>query len=317
MGFLIKNKLVVAVSSRALFNLEEANTVFEKKGESAYRKYQAKNRDVLLEKGVAFPFITRLLRINERDPSNSPVEVIVLSKNDPESGSRFFKSCKHYGLNITRGVFTAGKDPSCYMEAFNACLFLSANKDDVQRAVLRGFPAGLVLQTTSAKDEPQTNELRIAFDFDGILADDESEAVFATQGLDAFHGNEVSREHVPHNPGLLKPLLSKLGDFQRWEAIQKKKNHTYNPLLRIAVVTARNAPAHERMLTTLRSWKMTAVEAFFLGGVEKKLVLDILKPHIFFDDQMDHLERAFSTVPSVHVPFGIKNRSSEIVGSED
>lgn len=235
------------------------------------------------------------------------VEVIVLSKNDPFSGLRFFKTCEHYALGITRGIFTAGRDPFPYMKAFNCCLFLSANEADVTKAIRAGNPAGLILPT-QAPDDPQTGELRIAFDFDGVLADDSSERIYREQGKDNYQREERRNANIPSPPGPLKSLIESLAKIQKWENRQKERDLQYKPRLRIAIVTARNAPAHERVITTLREWGITAVEAFFLGGVSKKKVLEVLRPHIFFDDQMAHLAPASEVTPCVHIPFGIANQ---------
>lgn len=304
------NKLVIAVSSRALFDLDEANQVFEEKGEQGYMDYQWKKRTDSLKTGVAFPFIKRILQFN--NATNQPVEVIVLSKNDPFSGLRFFNSCKHYDLGITRGVFSAGKDPFPYMEAFNCCLFLSANEQDVKNALESGLPAGLILPT-SAPQDPATNELRIAFDFDGVIADDASEQVFQQAGMAMYQKSEIENADIALNPGPLKDLIERLARLQKFEKLESLKDKCYTPRLRIAIVTARNAPAHERVITTLEKWGITAVEAFFLGGLEKKKVLSIFRPHIFFDDQMNHLEPASDVTPSVHIPFGLINKASEAI----
>lgn len=307
MPFDTTNKLVIAVSSRALFDLDESNQIFEQKGEQAYMDYQWDHRGDKLEKGVAFPFIKRLLQFNGSEETDNPVEVIVLSKNDPFSGWRFFKSCEHYNLNITRGVFTTGRDPFPYMDAFDCCLFLSANKEDVEKAIDSGKPAGLILPT-EAPDDPATNELRVAFDFDGVLADDSSERIYQEKGIDKYQEEEKANAETAVPSGPLKNLIKHLALIQELENTKKHKNPNYKPRLRIAIVTARNAPAHERVITTLREWGITAVEAFFLGGLEKKKVLEILRPHIFFDDQMAHLESTSNITPSVHIPFGIANQ---------
>lgn len=313
MAYDLSEKLVVAVSSRALFDMTDANKIFETKGEVPYMKYQWKKKDEPLGKGDAFPFIERLLKLNNNEngsEEDSFVEVIVLSKNDPESGLRIFNSCKHYGLDISRGVFTSGRDPYEYMKAFNVCLFLSANKEDVDLAIEQELPAGLILHTKNPREQ-ETNELRIAFDFDGVIADDESEKRFVAGQLKAFQQHEIENKDIPHGAGPLIVLIRKLAQFQQQERIKTQKDKNYIPVLRIAIVTARNAPAHERMIKTLRSFGLHAVEAFFLGGVSKKEVLSILKPHIFFDDQRGHVEPASDVVPSVHIPFGIKNIEQE------
>ncbi|MBR2125190.1 MAG: 5'-nucleotidase [Akkermansia sp.] len=306
MGFSTDNKLVIAVSSRALFDLEEENRIFLEKGEREYMGYQWDNRDKILEKGIAFPFVKRLLQFNSLT-KNQIIEVILLSRNSPISGLRAFKSCEYYELGITRGVFTAGRDPYPYMEAFDCCLFLSADHTDVENAIKQGLPAGCVL-TTSAPEDPQTRELRIAFDFDGVIADDSSEVVYQEKGLPEYQKEEREKAQIPMMAGPLQKLIEKLAKIQAWEQRLQERNREYNPRLRIAIVTARNAPAHERVVTTLRQWGITAAEAFFLGGVEKKKVLEIFRPHLFFDDQMGHLEPASQITPSVHIPFGIVNK---------
>lgn len=308
MPYPIEKKLVVAVSSSAVFAMEEADAVFRESGDAAYRAYQRERLDTPFDKGVAFPFIKRLLGLNQLYPEERPIEVIVLSRNDPDSGRRFFRSCAHYSLSISRGAFLTGKHPFPYVPAFNASLFLSANPDDVRGAVEQRLPAGLVLPT-SAQDDDADTELRVAFDFDGVLADDEAEIVFhETQSLDLFRQAEMRRVSKAHNPGPLKDLISKLAHFQELEAQKAKENPGYKLAVRVAIVTARDAPATERLITTLNAWGLTAVEAFFLGGIEKRRILDVLRPHIFFDDQLQHLEPAAATVPSVHIPFGVKNR---------
>lgn len=294
MAYPIEKKLVVAVSSRAVFDLEEANAIFDTKGTEAYRQHQMERLDVPLAKGVAFPFVSRLLRLNDLYPKQIPIEVVVLSRSSADIGQRFFRSCKHYGLDISRG-------------AFNPSIFLSANPTDVVNAVRAGLPAGLIMPTAAIDDEAD-HELRIAFDFDGVLADDKSEQVYQEhKSLDLFHQHETERVNQPHEPGPLKDLFTKIGFFQKLEAQREAAEPGYKPALRVAIVTARNAPSNERVVTTLNSWGMNAAELFLMGGVEKRRVLEVLKPHIFFDDQLTHLEPAAQTIPSVLVPFGIAN----------
>lgn len=308
MAYPIEKKLVIAVSSSAVFHMVEANDVFEKDGEEAYRKYQAERVQTPFERGVAFPFIKRLLRLNNIYTQEQPVEVVVLSRNDPDSGRRFYNSCQHYGLNITRGAFLTGKSPYPYIPAFNAALFLSATQKDVLGAIRAGLPAGLVLPCSAIDDETDT-ELRLAFDFDGVLADDESESVYReSNSVDQFADFEVQKASTPHNPGPLKDLITRIAFFQRLENKKAREIPGYKPALRISIITARNAPANERLVTTLNSWGITAAETFFLGGIQKKRILDVLKPHVFFDDQLAHLEPAASEVPSVHIPFGVANK---------
>ena len=312
MPYAIDKKLVIAVSSSAVFDMVDADNIFRTEGEDAYRKFQLKHIDTPFAAGVAFQFIKRLLHLNVLYADEEPVEVVVLSRNDPDSGRRFFRSCQHHKLNITRGVFLSGKSPYSYIPAFNAALFLSATNTDVVDAINAGLPAGLVLPT-KAQDDENDKELRIAFDFDGVLCDDEAETVYREHDLEHFQESELKKAATPHNPGPLKDLITKIAFFQRIEAKKAKDNPGYKPALRIAIITARNAPANERLVTTLNAWKITAAETFFMGGIEKKRILDILKPHIFFDDQLVHLTAAATDVPSVHIPFGIANRQSNSI----
>lgn len=307
MPYPIEKKLVVAVSSSAVFAMDDANSIFDREGVEAYRKYQLAWLDKPFDRGVAFPFIRRLLRLNELYPDQMPVEVVVLSRNSAETGQRFFRTCKHYGLGISRGAFLAGQSPHHYIGAFNASLFLSVHRGDVVDATIRGFPAGLVLPTKQ-EDDATDHELRIAFDFDGVLANDEAERVYAKRDhLGDFHEHEVTHAQRPHDPGPLKDLFTKIGFFQKLEARRTLEEPSYVPALRVAIVTARNAPANERMITSLHEWGFGAAELFLMGGIEKKRVLDVLKPHIFFDDQLSHLEPAAATTPSVLIPFGVRN----------
>jgi 5'-nucleotidase len=249
-----------------------------------------------------------LLRLNELYPEQQPVEVVVLSRSDPASGRRFFRSCKEHGLNITRGSFLSGRSPHPYINSFNASILLSANERDVIDAIRAGLPAGLVLPS-KAEDDGADHELRIAFDFDGVLADDEAETVYRqSNDLDLFAQHEVQKAELPHNPGPLKDLFTRIGFFQKLETKRATEQSGYVPAVRIAIVTARNAPANERVITTLESWGMSATEIFFMGGIEKKRVLDVFSPHIFFDDQLTHLTPAAETIPSVFVPFGVANK---------
>lgn len=306
MSFDISNRLVVGLASSALFDLTESDHVFRSQGEQQYRIYQREHQEVPLRPGVAFPFVRRLLSLNELAPDNPPVEVVLLSHNDPDTGLRVFKSIEHHNLGMTRAVFLQGKNPYEYIPAFNISLFLSGNEDDVLEASKVGHPAGLVLRSM-AEDDDADDELRLAFDFDGVLADDESETVFQTGDLESFKEHEVKHAARPHNPGPLKAFLEKISEIQKLELAQADKNADYKPRLRVAIVTARSAPAHERVINTMRSWNITINDAFFMGGIEKGRVLEILKPHIFFDDQRLHLEPTSNVLPSVHIPFGVRN----------
>lgn len=307
MAFDLSSRLVIGLASSALFDLTASDQVFRQAGEQVYRDYQRDNQDQPLARGVAFPFIRRLLSLNQLNPANPPVEVILLSRNDPDTGLRVMNSIEHYELPITRAVFMQGKSPHVYIPAFDIELFLSANANDVKRAVAAGYPAGQILKG-EIEDDSNDSQLRIAFDFDGVLADDEAETVYkTTQSLGDFHQYETSREDIPHTAGPLKPFLKRIADIQAMEALKKLQDPSYEPILRVSIVTARNAPAHKRVINTMRHWGIDVNEAFFMGGVEKAKVLDIMRPHIFFDDQKLHLEPASTRLPSVHIPFGIAN----------
>ncbi len=304
MPFPIEDKLVIAVSSSALFDLSESDRVFREQGPAAYKAFQEEHLDTVLETGVAFPFIRRFLAFNRYFPTEKPVEVVLLSRNSTATGLRVFRSIAHYRLDISRAAFTDGASPFPYIPAFNASLFLSANEQDVRGAVDAGSPAGLLLPG-AVTDQQDDQELRIAFDFDGVLADDEAEAVFKEQGLERFHEYEALHQKKVHQPGLLKDLFLKLSRLQELEEQVRANNPEYQRLLRTAIITARNAPAHERVITTLKSWGVEANETFFLGGMDKRRILNVLKPHIFFDDQLDHLQT--EGLAMVHVPFGVAN----------
>lgn len=308
MAYPIENKLVIGIASSALFDLSASHKIFLEEGEESYRKYQEQQHDVVLGKGVAFPFIRRFLSINQHFAGEAPVEVVLLSRNSPETGLRVMNSIAHYGLDISRACFVTGNSPYTYLPAFNTSLFLTAHEEDVRNALAANYPAGLVLPSR-IEDDDSDNELRVAFDFDGVIADDESETVFKRNNdMDEFHAHERERVAVPHQPGPLATLFQKLSLMQRLEEEACRRDPSYRKILRIAIITARSAPAHERVVTTLKSWGVSANETFFLGGMEKARVLSILKPHIFFDDQLSHLKSAGGNIPMVHVPFGVANR---------
>ena len=309
MGFNITEKLVVAVASSALFDLSESDKVFREKGPTFYKRYTRQKQNDIFQPGVAFPFVRRLLMINKKFGEYKPIEVVLLSKNDPDTGLRVFNSIKHYGLDIIRAGFLNGKSPIEYIPAFNAALFLSANADDVKEAVNAGYPAGTVLGSGKEEDDLKDDELRIAFDFDGVIVDDQAERIFQEKDLDAFQENEMINAKNAMDPGPLFKLFKYLSALQRADKLAARKHpDTYKRFLRISIVTARSAPAHERAIMTLRKWRMEVDEAFFLGGIEKGRILEIMKPHIYFDDQETHLKSSSGKhIPSVHIPFGIAN----------
>jgi 5'-nucleotidase len=294
MAYALDDKLVVAISSRALFALDEADATFRDHGLEAYRRHQLEFEDVPLAPGTGMPLVRGLLRINEV-VGQSLVEVIVLSRNDADSGLRIFNSIEAAGLPITRAAFTDGGDPLPYLDPFVCDLFLSNETDAVRAALARGFPAAQVLNPPEDFDEEPTGPVKIAFDGDAVLFDDESERVFQDQGLDAFLAREAELAEVPMNPGPFKPFLTALGRVQAAAGADQN-------VIRTALVTARSAPATKRVVKTLRTWDVRVDESFFLGGVEKAGVLAALNAHIFFDDQHVHLDPAQATTPSAHVP---------------
>jgi len=309
MPFPIEEKLVIGVASSALFDLSDSHQVYLDEGPEAYRSHQARQRDVILARGVAFPFIRRFLSLNRCFPQQAPVEVVLFSRNSPETGLRVMRSIAHYGLDISRAVFMSGKSPYPYLPAFNTALFLSANEEDVKSAIAVDYPAGLVLPSAIA-DEEDDIELRVAFDFDGVIADDESETVYKRNNdLGEFHAHETLHMARPHQPGPLAGMFRKLAMLQQLEHDAQQADPDYRRIVRIAIITARSAPAHERVVTTLGSWGVSADETFFLGGMDKARVLSVFRPHIFFDDQLTHLKSGpGGTIPMVHVPFGVANR---------
>ncbi len=308
MPYPIEDKLVIGIASSALFDLSQSDHIYRTDSIEAYRQHQEKNIDVPLPKGVAFAFIRRFLNLNKVFAEQNPVEVVLLSRNSAETGLRVFRSIHHYGLDISRAAFMSGNSPYEYLPAFNASLFLTANEKDVKQAVAANYPAGLVLPSIIADDE-NDNELRIAFDFDGVIADDESEAVYKkNNNLQEFADHESKKQAIPHQPGLLADLFKKLDAIQVLENVLASKDPAYKKIVRTVIITARNAPSHERVITTLKSWGVTPGEAFFLGGMEKSRILSTLKPHLFFDDQLGHLHSPNKNIPMVHIPFGITNR---------
>lgn len=306
MPYPIQDKFVITVTTSALFDMHESDDVFKNKGVKAYRKYQEDHINDTLQKGVAFPFIRRFLSLNDSFPEEKPVEVVVFSKNSPDAGLRALRSIKHYGLNITRSLFTSGEPNFQYLPAYNSTLFLSSNPEDTKAAIEAGYAAGTVLNK-NVIDDICDNELRIGFDFDSVIADDSSEEYYKKTDLDQYMVHEEKLADSPLTEGPLGDLLKKVSSFQKLERIKEYKTQSYKPILKTAIITARNAPAHERVVTTLKQWNIDVDQVFFLGGIEKARILNILKPHIFFDDQIPHLEN-LDNVPAVHIPFGIANK---------
>jgi 5'-nucleotidase len=293
----LENKLVVAISSRALFNFEEENAIFESGDPQAYMKLQLERLDLPARPGIAFSLIKKLLAFN--DTTGQRVEVVILSRNDPVSGMRIFRSGHANEIKLERGVFTQGRSPFRYLRPLRAHLFLSANAEDVREALAAGFPAARVLTESVLAGNNYPDEVRIAFDGDAVLFSDEAERVFPAQGLDAFQQHELSKAGQPLPEGPFKPLLSALHRLQQ----------AGTPAMRIrtALVTARSAPAHERAIRTLMDWNIRVDEAMFLGGLPKGEFLREFEPDFFFDDQTGHVDHAARHVPSGHVASGISN----------
>lgn len=308
MAYPIDRKLVVGVSSNALFDLEIEDEIYNQEGIEKFRKYQIDNRNKSLNAGIAMPFIKRFLNINKVYKKELPVEVVLLSKNSPETGIRIFNGIKDHNLDISRAAFTSGSSPFKYIPAYNVSLFLSTNENDVINSINSGFGAGRIIKTNVHVNDDDM-ELRVAFDFDGVIADDQAEKVFKETGtLQLFHEHEQEHLEETHNPGPLADFFKKLSFFQQLETKKEIEDKNYKKILKTSIVTARNAPSHERAIKTLQDWGVTVDEMFLLGGIEKSRILEVIKPHLFFDDQISHLNPKLENIPLVHIPFGIANK---------
>ncbi len=293
------NKLVIAISSRALFNLDESHRVFQEDGLEAYSRYQIEKEDEILETGDAFPMVQKLLKINTLLEGDPRVEVILLSRNSADTGLRIFNSINHYELDIKRAAFTGGQSPYRYISPFNAHLFLSMDSDDVRRALEHGVAAATLLAAN--KQDKGTDQLRFAFDGDAVLFSDEAEQIYKSQGLDAFTKNETESAKTPLSGGPFKLFLAAL------QGLQREFSERECPI-RTALVTARSAPAHERVIRTLRAWDIRLDESLFLGGLSKGEFLKAYGADVFFDDQQVHCESAREHVATAgHVPHGVAN----------
>jgi 5'-nucleotidase len=296
----IDGKLIVAISSRALFDLEESNLVFEAQGLEAYSRYQLEREDELLAPGIAFPLVKKLLALNALEPKRVRAEVILLSRNTADTGLRIMNSIAHHDLDISRAAFTGGENTYPYVPAFDAHLFLSANPRDVRKALDAGHAAATILPADIVRTAGESEELRIAFDGDAVVFSDEAERVYKQNGLDAFTLAEVVAAREPLSGGPFKGFLAAL------HRIQSEFPPERSPI-RTALVTARGAPAHERVVRTLRAWDIRIDEALFLGGLDKGPFLRAFGADIFFDDQRGHIESVRGHVTAGHVPFGIAN----------
>lgn len=289
--------LTVAISSRALFDLEASHRIFTEQGLEAYARYQIEHEDELLEPGVAFPLVQKLLRLND-DKDHRRVNVILLSHNSADTGLRIFRAIEHHGLDITQAAFTNGRSPYHYVTPFATDLFLSADPADVTRALDEGMAAATIIPARVAP--AQGPQLRIAFDGDAVLFSDEAERIFREGGLEAFTESERRAAREPLAGGPFKNFLAALHRIQADYPIKDSP-------IRTALVTARSAPAHERAIRTLRDWNVRIDEALFLGGLDKAPFLKTFGADIFFDDQRRHCEGASGLVATGHVPHGVAN----------
>lgn len=290
--------LVIGISSRALFDLRDSHQVYESEGLTAYSDYQVRREDVHLKPGVAFPLVKKLLALNDDDVDHPGVEVILLSRNSADTGLRIFNTIEHFGMKIERAAFTGGESPYRYMEAYGAGLLLSTNAGDVRKALEKGYAAATILPGSASGEH--SGQLRIAFDGDAVIFSDEAERVYQERGLEAFSDSEREAAKRPLSGGPFKPVLEALHKIQSAYPIDD------NPI-RTALVTARSAPAHKRVVLTLREWGIRIDEALFLGGRSKGEFLKTFGADIFFDDQQVHVESAQAHVATAHVPSGVTN----------
>lgn len=322
MAYVMNKKMVIGVSSRALFDLTVENEIFEKQGLEAYCHYQMEHEQEILKPGPGFQLIKSLLQLNECVGGRDLIEVIIMSHNSPDTSLRVFNTIAYYGLPITRSVLASGASLAPYLAAFGTDLYLSACEEDVQSAVDSGIAAGIICtEGTGAcagqerpavrRDQriipmpfalpPSPGQIRIAFDGDAVLFTDESEAIFQEKGLNAFEENEKVHASEPLAAGPFANFLKKLSDLQR-------ELGTENCPIRTALVTSRSAPAHERVIRTMRAWNVRVDEAFFLGGLDKREFLKAFGAQIFFDDQSAHTQSAAQAVPAARVPYRRKSQ---------
>ncbi len=303
--------LVVGVSSRALFDLEEEEQIFREQNIRGFREHQLANEDKLLEKGTAFPLVEALLKLNTH-VEKPIVEVVVMSRNSPETGVRVLKAIEHYELPITRWAFSGGEPLAPFIDAFDVDLFLSRDESDVQKIIDTANCATALIYDPPENFEPETDRVKFAFDADAVVFSEESEQIYKEQGIEAFHKHEKDNEDVPLNDGPFAVLLRKLSDIQDDLPVEKELSP-----LRIAIVTARNSPSHMRVIKTLRKWNVYVDEAYFMGGLPKAKVLEAFGAHIFFDDQHTHLSDSSKKIPCGRVLYKsnsiLKNYEKEII----
>ena len=305
MAYDFSNYLVIGISSRALFELSDEDGIFKREGLEAYSKYQIDNEGKILKPGIAFGLIKAILHLNELVEGKRKTEVIIMSRNNADTSLRIFNSIEHYGLDISRAALTSGKPLTPYLKAFDVDLFLSMDEKDVQSAIDAEIAVGIIYKSDASYKENSSSEIRIAFDGDAVLFSDESEEIYQKQGLEAFLEHEKKNAEKPLPEGPFAKLLRALS------FLQKQLAPAYNPI-RTALVTARNSPAHKRVILTLRHWGIRIDEAFFLGGAPKDGVLKAFGAHIFFDDQDVHLSSSSKVVLSARVPNKTKRGKMDI-----
>ena len=292
----LDNLLVIGISSRALFDLEAEEAIFRNQGLDAYRQHQLENENQILKLGAGFALVRALLKLNQLTHNRRFVEVVIMSRNSSETSMRIFNSIAHYGLDITRAVLSGGAPLAPYLQAFNVSLFFSLHEDDVQAAINSGVASALLYQKPENALE-ELDQIRIAFDGDAVIFSDESERIFQTQGIEAFENHERQNAKNPLPAGPFARLLKALSFIQN----NFKNADGRTAPIRTALVTARSSPAHERVIRTLRAWDIAIDETFFMGGVAKSAVLAAFKPHMFFDDQPGHCDRASTLVQTGRV----------------
>lgn len=309
MPYPIENKFVIAISASALFDTRDDDRVFREEGVETYKQYQNDHEHTIYKPGFAFDFIVKFLQLN-KVLEGDPVEVVLFTRNSPDLGTRIMESIKHYKLSICRTCFSSGEYNYKYLPAFNACLFLSCNEEHTRAAMKAGFAAGTVVPQTPTDEyvKDTSEELRFAFDFDGVIADDSSEQRYNANGkqLALYFNDEEMDAQKPLDWGPMKDLLQQISKLQQLEEEKYRQDPSYLKKVKISLVTARNAPADERVITTLKEMEIKMDMAFFMGGIDKARVINIMKPHIYFDDDIKNLQN-LKDVAAVHIPFGVVN----------
>ena len=301
--------ILLAVSARSLFDLKYETGILNRSGLEEYRRYQSSHRNKALKPGVAYRFVQRMLALNSISSGDSPlVELAIVSHMDPDTGCRMMQSLAPLNLDARISIFTSGGDVTRYLRGMGTGLYLSMNPDSVRSAIDAGLPAGHIMtKRPITEHDTDDGEIRVAFDFDGCIGSDSSEAVFRDGGLDAFNHHEEDNVLLPIDPGPMFPFIKALSSIQHREQEYGKEHADYVPRLKIGIITARNARAGIRVMNTLDSWGISLDDAFYMGGHDKTSVLESYHPHLFLDDNPSNVNGARTTVTSVHVPFGVVN----------